>query len=103
MARYISDIEKELLALPTQEQARIAHDLIRSLNKDEVPLSQEEWEAAWMEEVKDAQLLDICSRQYPRNGLTWQRSCHNSRYVNKMGDELCNIAIFDTNGCPQLE
>ena len=51
MARTIADIEKELMALPTQERARLAHDLIVSLNEEE-KLSQEEWEAAWLEEVE---------------------------------------------------
>ena len=31
MARSIADIEKELMALPEQDRARIAHDLIHSL------------------------------------------------------------------------
>ena len=51
MARTIADIEKELMALPTQERARLAHDLIVSLNEEE-KLSQEEWEAAWLEETE---------------------------------------------------
>ena len=52
MARSISEIEKDLFALPTQERARIAHDLIISLDKDEQQLSREEWEAAWLEEIQ---------------------------------------------------
>ena len=50
MARNIADIEKDLMALPTQERARLAHDLIVSLNEEEEKLSQEEWEAAWLAE-----------------------------------------------------
>ena len=52
MARSIADIEKELMALPTEDRARVALDLIRSLDKDEETLTREEWEAAWLEEVK---------------------------------------------------
>jgi len=52
MARSIAEIEKELMALPDQERARIAHDLIISLDKDEQQLSREEWEAAWLEEIQ---------------------------------------------------
>lgn len=52
MARSIAEIEKELFALPVQERARIAQDLIISLDKDEQPLSREEWEAAWLEEIQ---------------------------------------------------
>ena len=50
MVRNIADIEKDLMALPTQERARLAHDLIVSLNEEEEKLSQEEWEAAWLAE-----------------------------------------------------
>jgi len=52
MERTIADIEKELMALPTQERACLAHDLIVSLNEEEEKLSKEEWEAAWMEEAE---------------------------------------------------
>ena len=52
MARTIADIEKELMALPTQERARLAHDLIVSLNEEEEKLSKEEREAAWREEIE---------------------------------------------------
>ncbi|TDX99560.1 addiction module protein [Thiohalophilus thiocyanatoxydans] len=52
MARNIDDIEKELMALPEQDRSRIALDLIRSLDNDDEPLSREEWEAAWLEEVR---------------------------------------------------
>jgi len=52
MARNIKDIEKELMALPAETRKRIADDLIISLDKADEPLSQEEWEAAWLEEVK---------------------------------------------------
>lgn len=60
MARSIADIEKELMALPTEDRARVALDLIRSLDKDEETLTREEWEAAWLEEVKhrEAEILE---------------------------------------------
>ncbi len=45
MARSISEIEKDLFALPIQERARIAHMLIRSLDKDKKQMSCEEGEA----------------------------------------------------------
>lgn len=48
MARNINDIKKELMALPSQARERIAHDLI----KGDEQLTQEEWEAAWLEEIK---------------------------------------------------
>jgi putative addiction module component (TIGR02574 family) len=52
MARSISEIEKDLFALPIQERARIAHVLIRSLDKDKEPLSREEGGAVWLEEIQ---------------------------------------------------
>lgn len=52
MARSISEIEKDLFALPIQERARIAHALIISLDKNEETLTREEWEAAWLEEIQ---------------------------------------------------
>lgn len=52
MARSIADIEKELMALPTEDRARVALDLIRSLDKDEETLTREEWEAAWHAEIE---------------------------------------------------
>ena len=52
MARSIVEIEKELMTLPDQDRARIAHDLIISLDKDEETLTREEWEAAWLEEIQ---------------------------------------------------
>ena len=52
MARSIADIEKELMALPQEDRARVALDLIRSLDKDEETLTREEWEAAWLEEIQ---------------------------------------------------
>lgn len=51
MPRSIAEIEKDLMALPIQDRARIAADLIRSLDDDGEPLSREEWEAAWAEEI----------------------------------------------------
>jgi Putative addiction module component len=59
MARSIADIEKELMALPTEDRARVALDLIRSLDKDEEQsLSREEWEATWREEL-DRRVQDV--------------------------------------------
>ncbi|MDZ7661049.1 addiction module protein [Thiohalophilus sp.] len=52
MARSINDLEKEVFALPREDRARIALDLIRSLDKDDEPISREEWEAAWREEIQ---------------------------------------------------
>jgi len=52
MARSIDDLERELMALPEQERARVALDLIRSLDEDDEPLSREEWDAAWREEIQ---------------------------------------------------
>ena len=34
------------------ERARVALDLIRSLDKDEEIVTREEWEAAWYEEIE---------------------------------------------------
>lgn len=60
MARSIADIEKELMALPTEDRARVALDLIRSLDKEQETLTREEWEAAWLQEVKrrEAEILE---------------------------------------------
>ena len=52
MARNINDIEKELMTLPDHARERIAHDLIISLDKGDEPLTHEEWDAAWLEEIK---------------------------------------------------
>ena len=52
MARSIADIEKELMALPQEDRARVALDLIRSLDKEEETFTHEEWEAAWHEEIE---------------------------------------------------
>lgn len=52
MARSINELEKEVFALPSEDRARIAADLIRSLDNDGEPLSREEWEAAWAEEIR---------------------------------------------------
>jgi len=51
MARSITDIEKELMALPSETRKRIAHDLIISLDNHGEQLSREEWEAAWLEDI----------------------------------------------------
>ncbi|TDX99555.1 addiction module protein [Thiohalophilus thiocyanatoxydans] len=52
MSRSIAEIEKDLMALPIQDWARIAADLIRSLDKDDETLSREELDAAWLEEIQ---------------------------------------------------
>ncbi|TDX99547.1 addiction module protein [Thiohalophilus thiocyanatoxydans] len=52
MSRSIAEIEKDLMALPIQDRARIAADLIRSLDKDDEILSREELDAAWLEEIQ---------------------------------------------------
>jgi putative addiction module component (TIGR02574 family) len=50
MARAAKDIEKELLTLPHQERARLAHALLVSLDEDEK--GNKNVEAAWLEEVQ---------------------------------------------------
>ncbi len=52
MARNLDDIKKELMALPERERARLAQELIVSLDEGDQHLSQQEWEAAWMAEVQ---------------------------------------------------
>lgn len=50
MARPVKEIEQELLNLPQEERARLAHRLIVSLD-DDVP-ADEGLEVAWVEEIK---------------------------------------------------
>ncbi len=50
MARSLKEIEQELLSLPQKERARLAHELIVSLDRDEH--TEEGVEAAWLEEAK---------------------------------------------------
>lgn len=50
MARPLKEIEQELLSLPQKARARLAHELIVSLDKD--GQTEEGVEAAWLEEVK---------------------------------------------------
>ncbi len=50
MARPVKEIEQELLNLPQEERARLAHRLIVSLDED-AP-ADEGVEAAWLEEIK---------------------------------------------------
>jgi len=52
MARPTIELEEELLSLPSKERARLAHELIVSLDDEQQDLTQEEWQAAWFEEVK---------------------------------------------------
>lgn len=52
MARPLKEIEQELLNLPQEEQARLAHALIVSLDAEEDQLSEVEWEAIWLEEAQ---------------------------------------------------
>lgn len=67
MARSVEELEKELLALPQEERARLAHELLVSLREEEAKLSPEEWEAAWIEEVRrrEQDLREGRSRAYP--------------------------------------
>ena len=67
MARSIEELEKELLALPQEERARLAHELLVSLDEEEAKLSPEEWEAAWIEEVRrrEQDLREGRSQAYP--------------------------------------
>ena len=50
MARPLKEIEQELMNLSHEERARLAHELIVSLDQDEQ--TEEGVEAAWLEEVK---------------------------------------------------
>lgn len=52
MARPLKEIEQELMNLSHEERARLAHALIVSLNEEEEQLSEAEWEALWLEEIK---------------------------------------------------
>ncbi len=51
MARPTKELEQEMLSLPSKERARLAHELIVSLDEEQQNLSQEEWQTAWLEEV----------------------------------------------------
>lgn len=50
MVRPLKEIEQELMSLSPKERARLAHELIVSLDQDEQ--TEEGVEAAWLEEVK---------------------------------------------------
>ena len=50
MARPLKEIEQELMNLSHEERARLAHELIVSLDQDEQ--TEEGVEVAWLEEVK---------------------------------------------------
>lgn len=50
MARPLKEIEQELMNLSPEDRARLAHELIVSLDKD--GQTEEGVEAAWLEEVK---------------------------------------------------
>ncbi len=50
MARPLKEIEQELLRLPQKERARLAHELIVSLERDE--RVEEGVEAVWLAEAK---------------------------------------------------
>ncbi len=52
MARPLKENEQELMNLSHEERARLAHALIVSLNEEEEQLSEAEWEALWLEEIK---------------------------------------------------
>ncbi len=52
MARPTKELEQEMLSLPSNERARLAHELIVSLDEEQQDLSQEEWQIAWLEEAK---------------------------------------------------
>ncbi|MDH5631557.1 MAG: addiction module protein [Gammaproteobacteria bacterium] len=51
MARPIEEIEKELFELPREDRARVARDLIVSLDQEEQHVSPEEWDRAWKAEI----------------------------------------------------
>ena len=52
MARPTKELEQEMLSLPSKERARLAHELIVSLDEEKQDLSQDEWQTAWLEEAK---------------------------------------------------
>jgi putative addiction module component (TIGR02574 family) len=52
MAKSVEELEKELMSLPHDDRARLAHELLASLHEEEAQLSPEEWEAAWLAEVR---------------------------------------------------
>ena len=52
MARPTRELEQEMLSLPSKERARLAHELLISLDEEQQDLTQEEWQTAWFEEVK---------------------------------------------------
>jgi putative addiction module component (TIGR02574 family) len=67
MARSVEELEKELMALPHDERARLAHELLVSLHEEEAKLSPEQWEAEWIEEVRrrEQDLREGRTRAYP--------------------------------------
>lgn len=48
----VEKIIQEVLALPPEDRARVANALRDSLDPEEESLTEEEWEAAWGEELK---------------------------------------------------
>jgi len=52
MARTLEELENELRALPHDDRARLAHELLVSLEGEEAQFSKEAWSAAWGEEIR---------------------------------------------------
>ena len=51
MTRETARLIEEALQLPEDDRARLAGELLRSLDTTEEPLGQEEYDAAWNEEI----------------------------------------------------
>lgn len=52
MARTLEELETELLALPHDERARLAHELLISLEGEEAQFGEQAWTAAWGGEIR---------------------------------------------------
>lgn len=52
MARTLGELENELLALPQDARARLARELLVSLEREEAQLGEQAWSAAWGEEIR---------------------------------------------------
>ena len=71
MARNVKELEAEIMGLPRKERARIIRDLIAGLERDAVAVSQKEWEAAWLEEVRrrDEEMEGSASESLPHEAM----------------------------------
>ena len=48
----VEEILDQALRLPESDRARLAHDLLRSLDPPGEEIGEEEWERAWAAEIK---------------------------------------------------